>query len=82
RLRRVRALPAVDGTHAKKGAAAGSHGLAAVFVWVSVFNAASSTKTLGVMLVIAVIGMPLVLAYTVVVYWTFRGKVKLDEHSD
>jgi len=77
----VRALRAVEGTHAKQGTAAGSHGLAAVFVRASVFNAASSTKTLGIMLVIAVIGMPLVLAYTVVVYWTFRGRVKLDEHS-
>jgi cytochrome d ubiquinol oxidase subunit II len=25
--------------------------------------------------------MPIVLAYTAVVYWTFRGKVKLGEHS-
>jgi cytochrome d ubiquinol oxidase subunit II len=29
------------------------------------------------MLLIAVIGMPCVLVYTTVVYWTFRGKVKL-----
>jgi cytochrome d ubiquinol oxidase subunit II len=27
------------------------------------------------------IGMPLVATYTVTVYWVFRGKVKLDEHS-
>lgn len=45
------------------------------------FNAASSQKTLGVMLVIAVIGMPLVLAYTISIYWIFRGKVKMSEMS-
>jgi cytochrome d ubiquinol oxidase subunit II len=33
------------------------------------------------MLIIAFIGMPMVLTYTAVVYWTFRGKVTLDEHS-
>jgi cytochrome d ubiquinol oxidase subunit II len=33
------------------------------------------------MLVIAMIGMPFVLAYTVAVYWTFRGRVELGEHS-
>jgi cytochrome d ubiquinol oxidase subunit II len=27
------------------------------------------------------VGMPAVLAYTAAVYWTFRGKVQLDEHS-
>jgi cytochrome d ubiquinol oxidase subunit II len=47
----------------------------------SIYNAASSAKTLGIMLVIAAIGMPCVLAYTAVVYWTFRGKVRLDTHS-
>ena len=30
----------------------------------------------GIMLIIAVIGMPFVLAYTAIVYWTFRGKVR------
>jgi len=47
----------------------------------SIYNAASSGKTLGIMLVIALIGMPAVLVYTATVYWTFRGKVRLDEHS-
>lgn len=46
-----------------------------------IINAASSPKTLGIMLVIALIGMPLVLAYTVGIYWVFRGKVKLDRSS-
>jgi len=47
----------------------------------TVINAASSQKTLGIMLIVALIGMPLVVAYTVSVYWIFRGKVKLDAHS-
>jgi cytochrome d ubiquinol oxidase subunit II len=48
---------------------------------VTIFNAASSPKTLTIMLIIAAIGMPFVLAYTGIIYWTFRGKVKLGEHS-
>ena len=47
----------------------------------SVFDAASSAGTLKIMLVMAAIGMPMVLAYSAVVYWTFRGKVEIDEHS-
>jgi cytochrome d ubiquinol oxidase subunit II len=47
----------------------------------TVYNAASSEKSLGIMLTIAAIGFPLVLAYTVFVYRTFWGKVRLDEHS-
>jgi len=34
-----------------------------------------------VMLVIALIGMPIVLAYTGFVYWKFKGKVRMDEAS-
>ena len=45
------------------------------------FNAASSTKTLGVMLTIALIGVPVVLAYSASIYYIFRGKVKLDRMS-
>lgn len=48
---------------------------------VTLFNAASSQKTLGIMLIIAAIGMPFVLTYSAVIYWTFRGKVELEEHS-
>ncbi len=44
-------------------------------------NASSSPKTLGIMLTIALIGLPIVLAYTVSIYWIFRGKVKLDKMS-
>lgn len=48
---------------------------------ITVYNAASSDKTLGIMLVMVAIGAPLVMAYTVFVYRTFRGKVQLDETS-
>ena len=44
-------------------------------------NAASSSKTLAIMLTIALIGVPVVFAYTVSIYWIFRGKVKLDRMS-
>jgi len=47
----------------------------------TIFNAASSQKTLGIMLIIALIGVPIVLTYTVCIYWIFRGKVKLDRMS-
>jgi cytochrome d ubiquinol oxidase subunit II len=47
----------------------------------TIYNAASSQKTLGIMRTIAVIGMPFVLAYTIVIYWTFRGKVELGKFS-
>jgi cytochrome bd ubiquinol oxidase subunit II len=47
----------------------------------TIYNAASSEKTLYIMLLIAGIGMPLVIGYTTFVYRAFRGKVKLDEHS-
>lgn len=47
----------------------------------TIYNAASSQKTLGIMLIIALIGMPLVIAYTTFIYYVFRGKVKLDKNS-
>lgn len=47
----------------------------------TIYNAASSPTTLKIMTIIAVIGMPFVLAYTGIVYWTFRGKTKLDKHG-
>jgi cytochrome d ubiquinol oxidase subunit II len=47
----------------------------------TIYNAASSPKTLEIMLIIAGIGMPLVLAYTAGIYWIFRGKVKLERTS-
>jgi cytochrome bd ubiquinol oxidase subunit II len=47
----------------------------------TIYNAASSSETLKTMLIIALIGMPMVLAYTVSIYWIFRGKVKLEKTS-
>jgi cytochrome d ubiquinol oxidase subunit II len=47
----------------------------------TIYNAASSEKTLFIMLIVALIGAPFVLSYTAVVYWIFRGKVKLDSRS-
>jgi len=47
----------------------------------TIFNAASSEKTLGIMSIIAFIGMPFVLIYTAAIYWAFRGKTRLSEHS-
>jgi cytochrome d ubiquinol oxidase subunit II len=47
----------------------------------TIYNAASSEKTLGLMAIIAAVGMPFVLTYTGIVYWVFRGKVKLNELS-
>lgn len=48
---------------------------------VTLWNARSSEQTLGTMLIVAGIGLPCVLSYTVIVYWIFRGKVKLDSSS-
>lgn len=47
----------------------------------NIHNASSSLKTLGIMLTMAVVGVPVVLAYTVSIYWIFRGKVKLEKMS-
>lgn len=47
----------------------------------TITNAASSAKTLKTAAIIALIGMPLVLTYTAIIYWVFRGKVKLGEFS-
>ena len=43
----------------------------------TIYNCCSSQKTLGIMLIIAIIGVPIVLAYTVSIYWIFRGKTRL-----
>lgn len=47
----------------------------------TIYNSASSEKTLRIMLTIALIGVPLVLSYTASIYYIFRGKVKLDANS-
>ena len=45
----------------------------------TIANASASQTTLMTMLIIALIGMPLVIAYTVYVYVLFRGKVRTGE---
>lgn len=48
---------------------------------ITIYNAASSQKTLKIMMTIVAIGAPLVIGYTVFVYSTFKGKVKMDDMS-
>jgi len=48
---------------------------------VTIYNAASSQKSLGIMLTIVVIGAPLLAGYFLFLYKTFNGKVKLDDTS-
>ncbi|KAA2244583.1 cytochrome d ubiquinol oxidase subunit II [Chitinophaga agrisoli] len=48
---------------------------------ISIYQAAATNTSLRIMLLMAAIGTPLVLSYTVFVFWTFRGKVKLNEMS-
>ncbi|MEI8365181.1 MAG: cytochrome d ubiquinol oxidase subunit II [Parachlamydiaceae bacterium] len=47
----------------------------------TIYNSASSQTTLEILLLIAVIGIPMVVSYTIAIYWIFHGKVKLDTHS-
>ncbi|MGE5353572.1 MAG: cytochrome d ubiquinol oxidase subunit II [Acidobacteriota bacterium] len=46
-----------------------------------IYNGASSQKTLMIMLIVAIIGLPFVLGYTASIHWIFRGKVKLNQTS-
>jgi cytochrome d ubiquinol oxidase subunit II len=48
---------------------------------ITVYNAASSSRTMKILLIMALVGTPLVGIYTSFVFWTFKGKVKLDEMS-
>ena len=47
----------------------------------TIYNASSTPRTLETMLIIALIGMPLVIIYTIFVYRTFKGKVIINEDS-
>jgi len=47
----------------------------------TIYNASSTPRTLTVMLIIALMGMPLVIGYTAFVYKTFMGKVVITESS-
>jgi cytochrome bd ubiquinol oxidase subunit II len=48
----------------------------------TIYNASSSQLTLTVMLIIAIIGVPIVLAYKALVYSRFRGKITETEALD
>ncbi len=47
----------------------------------TIYNASSSEITLKTMLVIALIGMPLVIGYTIFIYRVFKGKVVITDDS-
>jgi cytochrome d ubiquinol oxidase subunit II len=47
----------------------------------TIYNASSSQYTLNTMLIIALIGMPVVIGYTIFIYKVFRGKVILTKDS-
>ena len=47
----------------------------------TIYNAASTPRTLTTMLVIALLGMPFVILYTVLIYRAFRGKTVLTSES-
>ena len=46
-----------------------------------IYNASSSAYTLKTMFNLALIGMPFVMAYTSIIYWTYRGKTTLNSNS-
>jgi cytochrome d ubiquinol oxidase subunit II len=45
----------------------------------TIFNASSSQNTLTVMLIFALIGMPVVIGYTIFIYRTFAGPIKAED---
>lgn len=47
----------------------------------TIYNASSSQYTLKTMLIIALIGMPVVIGYTIFIYRVFKGKVILTKDS-
>ncbi|NLT49485.1 MAG: cytochrome d ubiquinol oxidase subunit II [Ignavibacteria bacterium] len=47
----------------------------------TIYNASSSQTTLQTMLIIALIGMPLVILYTIFIYKVFKGKVIITKDS-
>jgi cytochrome d ubiquinol oxidase subunit II len=47
----------------------------------TIYNASSTPRTLETMLIIALIGVPIVLGYTIWIYKIFKGKVKIDKDS-
>jgi cytochrome d ubiquinol oxidase subunit II len=47
----------------------------------TIYNASSSELTLKVMLIIALIGMPIVIGYTIYLYKVFKGKVQIESNG-
>ncbi len=47
----------------------------------TIYNSSSTHRTLFTMLIIALIGVPIVLIYTIFIYRKFKGKVELNEYS-
>lgn len=47
----------------------------------TIYNSASSQGTLWLMCVIAMIGAPLIISYTVIIYWTFRHRIELEPEA-
>lgn len=47
----------------------------------TIYNTASSHKTLVILLIVVAIGVPMVLAYGLFVYHVFRGKVRIEKTS-
>jgi cytochrome d ubiquinol oxidase subunit II len=45
----------------------------------TIYNSASSPLTHTIMLIIVLVGMPFVMAYTALVYWVFRAKLSLAD---
>lgn len=47
----------------------------------TIYNGAATPASLRFMALVALLGVPLVLAYTATVYWVFRGRVTLSDES-
>jgi cytochrome d ubiquinol oxidase subunit II len=47
---------------------------------ITIYNSSTGLQTLKLMSVIALIGMPVVIAYTIFVYRIFKGKTKASDH--
>lgn len=47
----------------------------------TIANGSATKASLVIMSYMALLGVPLVLAYSAAIYWVFRGKVQLNEHS-
>jgi cytochrome d ubiquinol oxidase subunit II len=47
----------------------------------NIYNGSATEKSLNFMFYVALIGVPVVLTYTVTIYYVFRGKVVLTKES-